>query len=109
MRDAGRIIYIRTVSVGIYKDCTIEEIIRCIDSDISKDNPLDDIDVRIIPGQTEMKSITEKLVRYDVHFKARNPKLSTNELTVQLHIDLEVQNDYRPSKPIYPIIKRAIY
>ena len=92
-----------------YEGCTIEEIIRCIDSEISKDDPLDDIDVRIAGEQTEMKSVTEKLVRYDAHFKAHNPRLSNEHLIVRLHIDLEVQNDYRPSTPKYPIIKRAIY
>lgn len=92
-----------------YEGCTIEEIIRCIDSDISKDDPLDDIDVRIAADQTEMKSVTEKLIRYDAHFKARNPRLSNEHLIVRLHIDLEVQNDYKPSNPKYPIIKRAIY
>ena len=59
--------------------------------------------------QTEMKSVTEKLIRYDVHFMARNPRLSDEHLIVRLHIDLEIQNDYRPSAPKYPIIKRGIY
>lgn len=59
--------------------------------------------------QTEMKSVTEKLIRYNVHFMARNPRLSDEHLIVRLHIDLEIQNDYRPSAPKYPIIKRGIY
>lgn len=92
-----------------YEGCSIEEIIRCMDTEISKDDPLDDIDVRIVGVQTEMKSVTEKLIRYDAHFKARNPKLSNEHLIVRLHIDLEVQNNYRPSDPKYPIIKRGIY
>lgn len=92
-----------------YEGCSIEEIIRCMDTEISKDDPLDDIDVRITGEQTEMKSVTEKLIRYDAHFKARNPKLSNERLIVRLHIDLEVQNNYRPSDPKYPIIKRGIY
>lgn len=92
-----------------YEGYTVEEIIKCIDSDISKDVPLDDIDPRIENSQTEMKGIIEKLIRYDAHFKARNPKLSTEHLLVKLHIDFEVQNDYRPRNPAYPIVKRGIY
>lgn len=92
-----------------YEGCTIEEIIRCIDSDISRDDPLDDIDVRILADRTEVKSVTEKLIRYDMHFMARNPRLSNEHIIVRLHIDLEVQNNYRPSDPAYPVIKRGIY
>lgn len=51
---------------------------------------MDDIDPRIENGQTEMKGITEKLIRYDTHFKARNPKLLTEHLLVRLHIEQEV-------------------
>lgn len=56
-----------------------------------------------------MKEQTEKLIRYDVHFMARNPRLSDEHLIVRLHIDMEVQNDYKPSDPKYPVIKRGIY
>ena len=54
----------------------------------------------------ELSSVTDKLIRYDVRFEAVNPKLSNEMLTFFLHIDIEVQNDYKPG---YPIIKRGIY
>ena len=30
-------------------------------------------------------------------------------MLVHIHIDFEVQNNYRPSDPPYPVIKRGIY
>ena len=59
--------------------------------------------------ESELSSVTEKLIRFDIRFKARNPKLSTEKLKVSLHIDLEAQRSYRPKNPSYPVIKRAVY
>ena len=56
-----------------------------------------------------MSSISEKLVTFDAHFRVKNPKLSDESMTVFLHVDMEVQNDYKPSNPSYPVIKRGIY
>ena len=56
-----------------------------------------------------MSSISEKLIRYDSRFKAINPELSNEKINFYLHIDLEVQNNYKPTNPKYPIIKRALY
>lgn len=68
-----------------------------------------DADYRMKEENSELSSISDKLIRYDSKFKIRNPKLSTNELRINLHIDLEGQKSYRPSNPSYPIIKRALY
>lgn len=92
-----------------YEHCSIEEIIRCIDEKSIKDVPIEDIPIGIKGLPTELSSVSEKLIMYDVHFEAVNPKLSSRRITILLHIDLEVQNDYRPSNPSYPIIKRGIY
>ena len=92
-----------------YEDCTTEEIIRYIDEKSIKDVPLGDIPIGIKGLSTELRSVSEKLIMYDVHFEAVNPKLSSRKITIMLHIDLEVQNDYKPSNPSYPIIKRGIY
>ncbi|MDE6845879.1 MAG: Rpn family recombination-promoting nuclease/putative transposase [Lachnospiraceae bacterium] len=92
-----------------YEDCTTEEIIRYIDENSIKGVPLEDIPVGIKGLPTELSSVSEKLIMYDVHFEAVNPKLSSKKITILLHIDLEVQNDYKPSNPSYPIIKRGIY
>ena len=92
-----------------YKDCTVEEVIRCIDEDTIEDIPLEDIPIRVEGEPTELSSVAEKLIRYDVHFKSVNPVLSNGQICVQLHIDLEIQNNYRPHNPEYPMIKRALY
>lgn len=31
------------------------------------------------------------------------------QICIHLHFDLEIQNDYRPTNPKYPIVKRGIY
>ena len=56
-----------------------------------------------------MSSLVEKLARFDIRFKIINPKLSTEKIRVNLHIDMEAQKSYRPSNPSYPILKRAAY
>ena len=92
-----------------YQGCTVEDVIRYIDADSIRDMPVDDIPVRAGQLPTELQSVSDKLIRYDTHFKAVNPHLSSENLCIHLHIDLEVQNNYRPSDPSYPIIKRGIY
>ena len=93
-----------------YKDYTVEDIIGFIDGvSISIDTPADDTSVMVDASDTEMASISDKLIRYDVRLKSINPKLSTSDVLVHIHIDFEVQNDYRPSDPSYPVIKRGIY
>lgn len=93
-----------------YQSHTVSEIIGFINAaSISDTTPVDDLPVFINSNETELSSPTEKRVYYDIHFTAKNQKLSTKEVGVMLHIDFEVQNDYQPSNPKYPITKRAIY
>lgn len=92
-----------------YKGSTIEEVIRCIDADSIADIPVDDVSARAGQLPTEQGSVSDKLIRYDTHFRAANPMLSTESLCIHLHIDLEVQNNYRPTSPAYPIVKRGVY
>lgn len=93
-----------------FKDCTQEEIIQCIDADSIKEIvPVDELPAELKDQGTELSAVFEKTIYYDVHFKVKNPKLSSETISVMLHIDFEVQNDYRPRNPRYPIIKRAIY
>lgn len=94
-------------------DLPVEDIIRLIDADsISEDTPVSDLPPTAIPQSTELGSATEKPITYDFRFKVKNPKLSTTDLLVVMHVDLEFQNSYRPvlkNGKSYPIIKRAIY
>ena len=92
-----------------YRNYTVKDVIRFIDADSIKDLPVDDISTRADRLSTEMASVSDKLIRYDTHFKAVNPLLSNENLCIHLHIDLEVQNNYSPSNPSYPIIKRGLY
>lgn len=77
--------------------------------DSISDDPVDDVSTIANQMETEMSSVSDKLIRYDSRFEVINPRLSDSEITICLHIDLEVQNNYSPSNPKYPIIKRGIY
>lgn len=62
-------------TVEEYKDLSVEEIIELIDEySISKAEAVSDFPVpkgvRIEQIDTEMKSVTDKLILYDIHFKA---------------------------------------
>lgn len=87
----------------------MEEIIRYIDADSIEDVPVDDVSARAGLLPVEMASVSDKLIRYDTHFRAVNPRLSDENICIHLHIDLEVQNNYRPTGPSCPIVKRGIY
>ena len=69
----------------------------------------------VSPGRTntqvrgdnaEFIHLNEKTSNFDLVFRAKNPELSSQDVLVSLHIDLEPQKDYRPG---YPIEKRGIY
>lgn len=54
-------------------------ILKSTDDIAFEDIPVSDIKSMQIKGDdTELSSIEEKVIRYDLHFKARNPKLSSN-------------------------------
>ncbi len=93
-----------------FEGMPVGDVIACIeDADITNRKPVDDVSAKFGTAESEQSSITEKLIRYDIHLRARNPKLSTEEILIMLHIDLEIQNEYKPENPAYPITKRAIY
>ena len=53
-----------------YRNSTVEEIIRYIDADSIQDIPVDDIPVSVSQLQTELGSVSDKLIRYDTHFRS---------------------------------------
>ncbi len=61
---------------------------------------------RIIGDDKEFVVLDEKLSVFDTKFRAVNPELSGGKITVNLHIDLEMQLTYRPG---YPVEKRGLY
>lgn len=54
----------------------------------------------------EFIQLNEKTSNFDVVFRARNPLLSTEDVLVSLHVDVEPQKTYRPG---YSIEKRGLY
>ena len=115
MSNKEIIIPILQMTVPEFKACSQKEILECLDiSSITKDDFVSDIpdiekDLRLTKEDSELSSLVEKPVRFDIRFKIINPKLSTEKIRVNLHIDMEAQKSYRPSNPSYPILKRAVY
>ena len=115
MSNKEILIPILQMTVPEFKTCSQEEILQCLDiSSITKDDFVSDIpdiekDLRLTKEDSELSSLVEKLVRFDIRFNIINPKLSTEKIRVNLHIEMEAQKSYRPSNPSYPILKRAVY
>lgn len=115
MSNKEIIIPILQMTVPEFKMYSQEEILQCLDiSSITKDDFVSDIpniekDLRLAKEESELSSLVEKLVRFDIRFKIKNPQLSTEKIRVNLHIDMEAQRSYRPSNPSYPVLKRAVY
>lgn len=54
----------------------------------------------------EFVQLNEKASQFDVVFRAKNPRLSTEDMLVSLHVDVEPQKSYQPG---YPLEKRGIF
>ena len=54
----------------------------------------------------EFVQLNEKTSYFDLVFRAKNPLLSTKDVFVSLHMDIEPQKTYQPG---YPIEKRGFY
>ncbi len=61
---------------------------------------------KIRSDTTEYTQLNEKTSFFDLAFRARNPQISTEDIQVNLHIDVEPQKTYRLG---YPIEKRGMY
>jgi len=98
-------------TVREYRDMPYQAIADCIEADsISRGtaevSPGRGKQSRVRGDNTEFGDLDEKMSRFDVLFRARNPKLSNEKVTCYLHIDIEPNRDYKPG---YPIEKRGIY
>ena len=96
-------------SVHEYKGYTLQEIIGFIETDTITST------TEVSPGRTnteikgdntEFFHLNEKTTRFDLAFRAKNPQLSTEDIQINLHFDIEPQKTYTPG---YPIEKRGIY
>ena len=61
---------------------------------------------KIRSDATEYHNLNEKTSLFDLAFRARNPQISTEDIQINLHIDVEPQKIYNPG---YPIEKRGMY
>lgn len=95
--------------VAEYRGYSREEIMEFIEPDSVTDEK------EVSPGRTNTKvagdsaefaALNEKVSYFDLAFRAKNPGLSTKNVRVSLHVDVEAQKTYRPG---YPIEKRGIY
>ena len=99
-----------------YSGYSVEQVIEMIDSDIRQSDTVSDSERPFAQDRgTEQYSVTEKLLRFDVHIKAKNPVLSSEKIQVMLHIDYEIQNVYNAAEIVkgvrepYDIEQRAMY
>ena len=61
---------------------------------------------KIRSDATEYNNLNEKTSLFDLAFRARNPQISTEDIQINLHIDVEPQKTYKTG---YPIEKRGMY
>ena len=96
-------------TIDEYKDYSREEIIGFIEPDSIES------DREVSPGRTnsqiqgdtqEFAALNEKVSRFDIRLRAKNPRLSKENIVIKLHIDVEPQKSYYPG---YPIEKRGMY
>ena len=96
-------------TVEEYRNLNDKEIIALIDQgSISRADSVSDFPAKMTVDQTDtdMKSVTDKLIMYDIRFKVALPESRTTKLNFHLLIDIEPQGKYYLK---YPLIKRAVY
>ena len=95
-------------TVEEYKNYTAGEIMDFIEADSVKGAEVSRGRTNtVIRGEpTEFGDVNERMALFDILFRAKNPELSDERMTVNLHVDVEPQKNYRPG---FPIEKRGIY
>lgn len=91
-----------------YDSYSIEEVMDFIEADSigSPETSRSRTNTIIHGDSTEFAELHEKVSNFDVLFQIKNPILSHDNITVNLHVDIEPQKNYQPG---YPIEKRGIY
>lgn len=92
-----------------YKGYSRKEIMDFIEADSitdEKEVSSGRTNTRVSGDRTEYTQLNEKTSNFDLAFRAKNPLLSSKDVQVSLHMDLEPQKTYRPG---YPIEKRGMY
>ena len=92
-----------------YQGYSRREIMGFIETDsivAGKDVSSGRTNTQIQGDAAEFVQLNEKTSRFDVVFRAKNPLLTTEDMLVNLHVDVEPQKSYQPG---YPVEKRGIY
>ena len=92
-----------------YQGMSAEQVMNFIVKSSIRSDGVDSASALVAAQETEPGSLGEKVIRYDSHFLAKNPRLSKKNMCIYLHIDLEMQNDYKPHMPTYPLVTRGVY
>lgn len=95
-------------TVSEYADLSIREIMDCIEGDTIQTGTAlvsEDAADTIRGENTQLTTIGEAPVTYDILFRSLIPQLKES-IKVNLHIDLEIQQEYSVS---YPLERRGIY
>ncbi|MFR6497996.1 MAG: hypothetical protein ACLUO9_04290 [Coprococcus comes] len=99
------IVLIMEMVIPEFEGCSQEEILNWLDlasitsDEVVSDAPVSETDEYRIRGEdTELSGGSDKLIRFDSKFRIRNPKLSEENILVNLHIDLEGQKSYTPEE-----------
>ena len=95
--------------VAEYQGYSRQEIMDFIEADSivdSKEVSTGRTNTRIQGDSAEFVQLNEKTSNFDLMFRAKNPQMSTEDVLVSLHVDVEPQKTYRPG---YPIEKRGLY
>lgn len=87
-----------------FKDCSVDEIISCIEKREISSVPVDTDAPLISLENSENSTITEGTRFFDVKFTVRHPKADGEYIS--LIVNLEAQRDFSPG---YPVIKRGLY
>ncbi len=96
-------------TVEEYKEYSRKKIMGFIEAgsiDESKEVSTGRTNTQLDGERAEFVQLNEKTSNFDIAFRARNPKISNENVLVSLHIDIEPQKTYRPG---YPIEKRGMY
>lgn len=96
-------------TVEEYKGYSRKEIMEFIEADSicgTKEVSAGRTNTQVRGDSAEFAQLNEKVSCFDVVFRAKNPRLSSSVVLVNLHVDVEPQKTYRPG---YPLEKRGMY
>lgn len=96
-------------TVEEYKGYSRKEVMDFIEADSitdTKEVSTGRTNTQVHGSNVEFVQLNEKTSYFDMAFQARNPVFSTEDMLVNLHIDMEPQKTYQPG---YPIEKRGMY